>query len=63
VTGDVESQGVEPCEEDPNSLRAIRKAHIQRVLKNTGHNLELTARVLEIPVSQLRRMMTELEIQ
>ena len=41
----------------------MHKQCMERMLKASGHDLKAIASVLEIPLSQLRQRMTELEIQ
>ncbi|MCC6489215.1 MAG: hypothetical protein IT364_17070 [Candidatus Hydrogenedentes bacterium] len=46
----------------PDSLRRIRKEHIERVLRDLGNDLEEAARILGITVKELRRCMHKLGI-
>lgn len=46
----------------PNSLMGKKKEHIEQVLAMTGGDFEQAARLLEIRVAELRRLMKKLEI-
>ena len=46
----------------PDSLRAVRKAHIEKVLNATHDDLQRTAEILGVPMHELRGMMRQLGI-
>ena len=55
--GDEETRsGVDPLRPEDDSLAAVEKAHVQRILTRTGGNKQETARVLGISRPRLYRM-------
>ena len=46
----------------PKSLHSVRKEHIEKVLKRTGHDIERAAEILVVTPKELRRLMKDLGI-
>jgi len=59
--GDKEQQ-VPPAGHAPKSLQDMRKAHIEKVLRLAGGDIDKAAALLRISVTELRRWMTKLGI-
>lgn len=53
----------EKCQAEAESLKAMREAHIKRVLKMARGDIQAAAKLLEISPPELRRWMTKLGIE
>jgi len=47
----------------PNSLHSVRKRHIEQALDLSEGNIEKAAALLEVTLSELRRLISVLDIQ
>lgn len=59
-TGDGKPEEDNPS---PNSLRGVKKRHIQRALAASGNNIREAAELLRVSEQELRRLMRQLGIE